>query len=180
MDAITTVRARPAHIAVLLTMVLALGATLGTVAPARAQDASPAPAASVPASPSPASSMCESAEDLRMYVGFLRGQSLSEDGLLPILVGVTASIYEVDRLLGLVDDVYRPLVQELSASLRDLGASVRGFREQATIGAGLVRLGESVTRVGLAMDALSAGLREPCAVGTSPVPSVVPSASPPA
>ncbi len=118
--------------------------------------------------------MCQSAADLRLYLGFVRAQTVSEDGLVPILVGVAASIAEADRLLGLVSETYRPLVGELAASLRELGMTTRGIRDEGTIGAGLARLGEAITRVGLAMDALSVALREPCPDAASPVPSVAP------
>ena len=108
--------------------------------------------------------MCESVSDLRLYVGFTRDQSVKEDGLLPVLVGVVASISEARTLAGLVDETYRPLVDDLIASLEDLHTAVRGFRDQGTVGAGLVQLGEGITSVGATMDALSAALREPCPV----------------
>ena len=122
--------------------------------------------------------MCESAADLRLYIGFLRDQSIRDD-VVPVLVGAAASLYEARTLAGLVSDTYRPLVDDLVRSLSDLVAAVRGFRDQGTVGAGLVQIGEAISGVGTAMDALSVALREPCPV-ESPGPSVliVPSASP--
>ncbi len=120
--------------------------------------------------------MCESAADLRLYVGFLRDQSIREDGLLPVLVGAVASLSEARRLSSLAGEIYRPLVNDLEASLTDLLTAVRRFRGQETIGAGLVTLGEAITGVGIAMDALSAGLREPCP-GETPGASGLPAAS---
>jgi hypothetical protein len=117
--------------------------------------------------------MCESLADLRLYVGFLRDQSLDEDGLLPILVGAAASIAEARTLLPLVGDEYRPLVEALLGSLEDLRSAVRGFGEAGTVGTGLVQLGESIVEIGTSLDALSLALREPC-----PEPSPAPMGSP--
>lgn len=182
MDAIATVRSRSTHRTVLLAAILAVVGAFAGIVPVRAQDVSPAPGASAPAASIPAGgaaepTVCESAADLRLYIGFLRDQSLREDGLVPILVGAAATVYEADRLLGLVDETYRPLVAELAASARALGTSVRELRGSETIGAGLVQLGESITRLGLAMDALSSALREPCPAEPSPASSSAPAAS---
>jgi hypothetical protein len=183
MDAIATSRSRSARPTVLIAVILALMGAFAGIGPVHAQDASPAPGAASPAASVPADgaaglTACQSAADLRLYVGFLRSQSLSEDGLVPILVGIAATVYEADRLLGLVDATYRPLVAELVASARALGTSVRELRASETIGAGLAQLGEAITRLGLAMDALSTALREPCPPDPSPVSSVAPAASP--
>jgi hypothetical protein len=117
--------------------------------------------------------MCQSLADLRLYVGFLREQSLDEDGLLPILVGAAASIAEARALLPLVGDEYRPLVEALLGSLEDLRTAVRGFGEAGTVGTGLVQVGESIVGIGTSLDALSLALREPC-----PEASPAPMASP--
>lgn len=179
---------------------MVLAALVGAIAPfgALAQDASPAasgvPAASLapamsgaPASAAPASAapetMCDSWADLRSYIGFLQSQSLSEDGILPILVGALASLTEARTLLPLVSDTYQPLVGELISSLQDLVGVAKAGR-QGTLGGELVNLGEAVTRVGVALDALSAVLREPCPSGSAPsgtplaVPFPAASASP--
>ena len=181
MDAIATARPRPGRQTILLGAILAVAAVFSGIGPAHAQDAASPPAASAtagPASPVPGPTMCESANDLRLYIGFLREQSLAEDGVVPILIAVAASIYEAERLLGLVDATYRPLVEELVVSLQELSTSLREIRQQGTIGSGLAQLGESITRLGLAMDALSVALQEPCPVASSPAPTVGPVASP--
>jgi hypothetical protein len=163
-----------------LILVVAALATWVTQPSVRAADPSVAPVASgAPVASEPPKTMCESVADLRLYVGFLRDQSIREDGLLPVLVGAAASLSEARTLRGLVEETYRPLVGDLVGSLQDLRMAARGLLDQDTIGSGLVRLGEAITRVGLTMDALSAGLHEPCPVGTpgeSPLPVV--SASP--
>lgn len=142
--------------------------------------ADPSPAASPAASVAPAPTLCESAADLALYVRFLGDQSLSEDGVVPILVGAAASIYEAQRLAGLIDATYRPLIAELRAALEELGGTARSIRDGATVGAGIADLGRSITRVGEAMDALSTQLRTRCdlpGATESPLPSPV-SASP--
>jgi hypothetical protein len=177
MHASASILTRAARPSILLVLVLAaLSATLMGER-VRAADASAVPPVSAsPIASEPAKTMCESAADLRLYVGFLRDQSLDEDGLVPILVGAAASLSEAHTLAGLVSDTYRPLVDDLVSALSDLVWAVRGFREQGTIGAGLVGLGDAITRVGTAMDALSGALREPCPIA-SPGPSTVPAAS---
>lgn len=117
--------------------------------------------------------MCESLADLRLYVGFLRGQSVSEDGMLPVLVGTVASLSEARTLAGLVGQTYRPLVDDLIGALAGLRSSLAGFGDAGTVGSGLVGVGEAIVAIGTRMDALSAALREPC-----PAASPAPSASP--
>ncbi len=155
---------------------VALIAMVGAIlAPhARAAEASTPPA---PVSSAAPKTMCESLADLRLYVGFLRDQSLHDDGLVPVLVGVVASLEEARTLAGLVGQEYRPLVDDLIEALRDLGSSVRGFREAGTIGSGLVQLGEAIARVGVTLDVLSGALREPCPL-ESPAPTTMPQPAP--
>jgi hypothetical protein len=117
--------------------------------------------------------MCQSLADLRLYVGFLRGQSLGDDGLLPILVGAAASIAEARTLAPLVSAEYRPLAEDLIGSLAGLRSAVRGFGDAGTVGAGLVQVGEAIVGIGTSLDALSLALREPC-----PEASPAPVASP--
>lgn len=143
----------------------------------RAADPSMAP----PVSGSPTASeapktMCESAADLRLYVGFVRDQSIDDAGLLTVLVGAVASLSEARTLAALVGETYRPLVDDLVASLQDLRTTVRAFRDQGTVGAGLVQVGEAVARVGTTMDALSLALHEPCPTD-APVAPPAPAAS---
>lgn len=160
-------------------LVAVVAISWAAVAPSTAADPSAAPLAAP--SPTPtltaAQRMCESAADLRLYIGFLRATSLSEDGVLPVLVGLAASVGEARRLVGLVDATYRPMVEDLVASLEELRASVRELRDQGTLGAGIASVGEAITAIGEAMDALSTALRAPCPIEL-PDGSAPPAASP--
>jgi hypothetical protein len=106
--------------------------------------------------------MCESLSDLRLYIGFVRDQSIDDGELLPMLVGAVAALSEARTLAGLVSETYRPLADNLIGSLQGLETAVRGFRDEETIGTGLEELGVAITGVGTAMDALAAALRDPC------------------
>jgi hypothetical protein len=153
---------RPSIAAILVIAALAGGMSQSRV---RAADPSASPAASAAAIASPApKTMCESVSDLRLYVGFVRDQSIKEDGLLPVLVGAVAALGEARTLQPLVHETYRPVVEDLIASLQGLQAAVREFRDAGTVGGGLVQVGESIIGIGTAMDALSAALKEPCPV----------------
>ena len=153
-----------------LSLVLAIS---GTVAPARAQDSSPEAALASPVLGTlDGPSLCDSAERVRLIVGFLRETSISEDGLVPVVVGVIAGLSEARTLAGLVDATYRPLVDELSGSLQGLQSAVQERGEQPTVGAQIASIGEAITAVGNAMDALSVELRTPCPV--EPMPSLAP------
>jgi hypothetical protein len=157
-------------------LVVVLVAFVGMSLPARSLAADPSmdPVASGTPSPSqPPTSMCESLADLSLYVGFLRDQSLDEDGLLPILVGAMASLGEVRTLRPLVRDAYSPLIQELMSSLEEVATVARAGRD-GTLGMEVARLGEAITRAGLAMDALSVALREPCPSAVPGGPSAPP------
>jgi hypothetical protein len=169
--------ARVTRLSIVLLLVAAALAGGMTQSRVRAADPSAAPGASgAPiASPAP-KTMCDSVSDLRLYVGFLRDQSIKEDGVLPVLVGAVASLAEARTLLPLVDETYRPLVDALIVSLQDLQTALRGFRDAGSVGSGLVELGESIVGVGTAMDTLSEALREPCPLD-APVGSVPPAAS---
>ena len=110
----------------------------------------------------PAELMCESAEDLRMIVGFLRDTDASEDGWLPIFVGAVAALSEARDLAASAGDTYRPSVDELIDALEGLRATAQELGELDTAGARIAAIGESITAIGNAMDALSVGLRTPC------------------
>jgi hypothetical protein len=169
--------ARVARSSIVLTLVVALavGATQPRV---RAADPSAAPVASgSPLASETPKTMCQSLSDLRLYIGFLREQSVTDDGVLPILVGAVAATSEARTLAGLVNETYRPLVDALVDSLSGLQTAVRGFRDQGTVGAGIVQLGVAIAGIGTAMDALSAAMREPCPV-EAPGASGLPAASP--
>lgn len=158
-----------------LLLMLALWTIASLVTPVGVAGQSPAPSAPAPAASEAPPTMCESLADLRLYVGFLRDQSLGDDGLLPIIVGAAASIAEARTLLPLVSDEYRPLVAALLGSLEDLRSAVRGFGEAGTVGAGLVQVGESIVGIGTSLDALTLALREPCPEA-SPAPVASPAA----
>jgi hypothetical protein len=129
-----------------------------------AAESSPVPATMASPEPSltPALAACESAADLTLIVEFLRGTDVSEDGWLPVFVGAIAGLSEARQLAAVVGDAYRPLVDELIVSLEGLRTTVEEFGDQATIGAGVVAIGEAITGIGIAMDALAAQLATPC------------------
>ena len=122
----------------------------------------PATTASLEPTLAPAQAACESADNLRLVIDFLRGTDVSEDGWLPVFVGVIAGLSEAQGLAGLVGDAYRPLVDDLIVSLEGLRTTVEELRDQGTIGAGLADIGEAITDIGIALDALSVQLRSPC------------------
>jgi hypothetical protein len=165
---------RPSILLVLLVAAL-VGAALAPGVRAADPSAAPGALASPGASGVP-ETMCDSVADLRVYVGFLRDQTLDDGGLVPMLVGAAASLSEARTLLGLVSDTYRPLVQELIGSLQTLKTAVHGFFDEGTIGAGLVQLGEAIAGVGASMDALTTELRQPCPAA-SPAASALPAPS---
>lgn len=117
--------------------------------------------------------LCESADDLRLIIGFLSETSISEDGVIPVVVGVIAGLSEARTLVGLVDATYRPLVEDLITSLEELGATIDGLGDAATLGAEIASVGEAITDVGEAMDALGLQLRDPCPM-EEPAASAVP------
>ena len=157
-----------------LLLSLALWLMMSLAMPVGVAGQSEAPPEAPTASQAPPT-MCESLADLRLYVGFLRDQSLGDGGLLPILVGAAASIAEARTLLPLVGAEYQPLVEALLGSLEDLRSAVRGFRDAPTVGTGLVQVGESIVGIGTSLDALSIALREPCPEA-SPAPAASPAA----
>lgn len=147
-----------------LGLVMAAILTTASPYPVAAAESSPTaqPAATTAPTLAPADALCQSADDLRLIVGFLRETDPSEDGWVPVIVGAIAGLSEARQLLALVDETYRPLVDDLATSFRDLRSTVEGLSEQTTAGAGIASLGEAITTVGNAMDALSVQLREPC------------------
>lgn len=167
-------RVRPSVAAALALAIVALWAL---VSPISAADPAGSPAPGSPAASEPPQTMCESLADLRLYVGFLRDQSLSEDGMLPIVVGVAASLSEARTLAGLVTEVYRPLVDDLVGALSSLRLALRGFSDAGSVGSGLVAIGDAIGDVGTRLDVLSEALREPCALA-SPAPAGQAAASP--
>jgi hypothetical protein len=130
-----------------------------------AQGSSPMPGTGASLEPTlaPAEAACKSADDLRLIIDFLRDTDVSEDGWLPVFVGAIAGLSEARQLAGLVGDTYRPLVDDLVTSLQGLGTTLDGLRDQETsAGAQLAAVGEALTDIGNAMDALSIALQTPC------------------
>jgi hypothetical protein len=130
----------------------------------------------------PADAFCESVDDLRFIVTFLRDTDASEDGWLPIFVGATAAISEARQLAGAADDTYRPLVEDMVGSLEGVRSTAADLGELGTAGAKIAAIGQAITDIGNAMDALSVQLREPCpsaapASDAAPPPSAPPAAS---
>lgn len=153
------------------TLVAALAIVISAAAlPAGLLAADPSPAGSVEppvaatpqASMSTSDAMCASAADLRTIVGFVQGTDVDADGWIPLFVGVVAGLSEARGLLGLVDDTYRPLVDELVTSLQELFSMTEELRELPTLGSQVAAVGEAITAVGNDMDALFVALREPC------------------
>lgn len=149
-------------------IVLTLAALLASANPLAATAADPSPDPGAPASPDAmtqgGTALCESADDLRLIIGFLRETSISEDGVIPVAVGVIAGLSEARTLVGLVDETYRPLVEDLVTSLQDLQTTVDTLGEAGTLGAEISSIGRAITDVGDAMDALALELRDPCPV----------------
>jgi hypothetical protein len=151
----------------IIVLALMMAASSLTVLPSGllAQGSSPMPetAPSLEPTLAPAEAACESADDLRLIIDFLRDTDVSEDGWLPVFVGAIAGLSEARQLAGLVDDAFRPLVDDLLASFEGLGTTVEGLRDQeASAGARLAAIGEAITDIGNAMDALSVALQTPC------------------
>lgn len=164
-----TAPGRNRHPALLAVLVLAFATTAATLLPLAVVAADPSPEPVAAGSPGIAmpddASLCRSADNLRLIIGFLRETSISEDGVVPVVVGVIAGLSEVQTLAGLLNATYRPLVDDLTSSLEALRTTVETIGELGTVGAQVAAIGEAVTAVGNAMDALSVALQSPCAVG---------------
>lgn|GEM_PF-5768544 len=120
-------------------------------------DATPGP------SPTPTTkTMCESGADLSVDVEFLRSLELREDGLVSVLVAVDAALGEARTLGALVTEEYRPQAVDLVLSLENLRLTVDELSQQETLGAGIAAIGDSISEIGKAMDALTLELRDPC------------------
>ena len=106
--------------------------------------------------------ICETADNLRLVVGFLQDTSVAEDGVIPLVVGGMAGVSQARELADLVGDTLRPLVEDVIVSmqgLRDIGDEMS---DDQTLGAKVAILGESVVQIGESMDALGLQLRERC------------------
>ena len=137
-------------------LILTIASSLAVVFPAGALAQDEA------AETDPAAAACESAADLRMIIGFLQDTSVSEDGIIPVVVGGIAGISVAQDLAGEVRDTLGPLVEEVIVSmqgLRDIGDEMSG---DETLGAKVATIGESIVEIGESMDALSLQLQERC------------------
>lgn len=149
---------------VVLALVLIVSLSLASPAAALGAEGSAVPEAAASPVPTltPAEALCESATDLRLIVQFLQATDVSEDGWLPLVVGAIAGLSEARTLAGLVGDTYRPLVDDLVVSLQDLRVTVESLEGMATVGAQIAAIGEAITDIGNAMDALAIQLRTRC------------------
>jgi hypothetical protein len=164
-------------------MSLVLGLAVAPLAPAAVAAADPsAPPAGASASPTSdvGAALCQSVDDLRLIVGFLRETSISEDGVIPVVVASIAGLAEAHTIAGLVGETYRPLVVDLTAALQDLRTTIDELGGQATVGAGIAEIGGAITEVGNAMDAIGQQLASCPAPSPAPVASadVAPEPSP--
>lgn len=106
--------------------------------------------------------LCQSADSLGAAVEALREVDLDEVGALGVKETIDTTLEEARQFSTVVGDEFRPLVDDLVASLQDLRVTVDGLGDQATLGAAVASIGESITQIGNAMDALAVGLRTPC------------------
>ena len=135
----------------------------GATTPPPSETAAAGATADAGSSPTPVNkTMCQSGEDLAVDVAFLRSIDVSEDGVLSLIVGVDTALGEAQLLADLGVDEYRPLVEDTIVALQDLRDVGDDARDQETIGAGVAIIGEAITDVGEAMEALETQLREPC------------------
>ena len=105
---------------------------------------------------------CQSAEDLTFIVGFLQDVDTEEDGWIPLLVGAIAGLSEARQLAGLVVETYQPLVDDLIVSFEGIRSSLDELKDLETAGAQIASVGEAVTELGNAMDAVGVQLRTRC------------------
>jgi hypothetical protein len=147
-----------------LALIIAAGLAILPASPLLGAEPSPSPEIPASAVPSltPAEAMCDSASDLRIIVAFLRATDVSEDGWVPLLVGAIAGLSEARGLAGQAGDTYRPLVDDLIGSLEGLRTTIDELSELDTVGSQVAAVGEAITDIGNAMDALSIALRTPC------------------
>jgi hypothetical protein len=150
----------------IIVLALIVAASVCTLLPSGllAVESSPMPEALASLEPTlgPAEATCQSADDLRLIISFLRDTDPSVDGWVPVIVGVIAGLSEARQLAGFVGDTYRPLVDDLVISLEGLRTTLDEVGGQATAGAQLAAVGEAITAIGNAMDALSVQMQTGC------------------
>jgi hypothetical protein len=103
--------------------------------------------------------------NLRLIIQFLRDTDVAEDGWVPVFVGTIAALSEARQLAGSLDQTYRPLVDDLIGTLEGLRSTIADLDELETVGTQVAVIGEAITDVGHALDALSVQLRAPCPTG---------------
>jgi hypothetical protein len=114
-------------------------------------------------SPTPiAKTMCESADDLRVDLDFLRAVELREDGLVAVLVAVDVALGEARTLTTLMGEEYGPYAADLVLSLEALRVTVDRLERKETVGEGIAAIGEAIVGIGEAMESLELELRDPC------------------
>ncbi len=115
----------------------------------------------VTASPQPPT-VCERGADLRLAIEDLGAVELSETGVLGLLITVEIAVNEARQFGTAVGDEFGPLVADLQTSLQGLQTTLEGMGDEPTLGAKVASVGESITQIGNAMDALAVQLRTPC------------------
>ena len=73
-----------------------------------------------------------------------------------------AGLSEARQLASFVGETYRPLIDDLIISLEGLRMTLDEVGGEATAGAQLAAVGEAITAIGNAMDALSVQLQTGC------------------
>jgi len=109
-----------------------------------------------------AKTVCQSSADLEAAIEDLRSTELSEEDLVPLVIKIDTAISEARLLVELVSEELGPTVTDLVVSLQGLRTTVETLDEQETLGAGIALIGESITQIGEAMDALALQLRTRC------------------
>ena len=106
--------------------------------------------------------ICQTSSNLRLIVGFLQDTSVSEDGVIPVVVGGIAGINQAREMADLVGDTLRPLVEDVVVSMQGLRDVSDEITEDQTLGAKVAVIGESIVEIGESMDALGLQLQERC------------------
>ena len=139
---------------VVVALVLTFAAVPLMASSIEAQDAS--------AAPTSAEAACQSVDDLQIIIEFTQDSIEADAGFVPVAVGVIAGLSEARDLTGYVGETYRPLVEDLFLSLQDLRDALGELENLETAGAKLASIGQSVTEIGIAMDALGVQLNTSC------------------
>ena len=114
------------------------------------------------AEPTTEEAICQTSSNLRLIIGFLQDTSISEDGVIPVVVGGIAGFNQASELADLVGDALRPLVDDVIVSMQGLRDVSDEMTDDQTLGAKVAVIGESIVEIGESMDALGLQLRERC------------------